>query len=287
MSFFVGGMDSFKDKIKHKGDDHFYEFGCLAFNGNRSFSPCYEQAYSCFKESAIEFNNLVSQFNLGVMHSSGLGVIKDDREAFNWFLRSAENGYEKAQIIVAKYLINGKSVERNYAKALYWLRQAMGQGNAEAYYYTSIVYRDGLGVDANETASLDFLKISANLGYDQAQFEFGRYLYELGAEHPEYLEFQRFLKLATAQGNQLAQNFLAKVHFTENNIAYCPKKGIDLLAELANKNNIDALIQLWNMFSKGIHVGKDHKKALSFLKKAKDLGSTKALEIWNDVVVIR
>lgn len=287
MSFLVSGVDSFKDKIKHKGGDHFYEFGCLAFNGNRSFSPCYEQAYSCFKQSAIEFNNLVSQFNLGVMYCSGLGVKKDDEEAFYWFLRSAENGYEKAQTIVAKYLIDGSSVERNYIKALHWLRLAMSQGNAEAYYYTSKVYKDGLGVDANINASLDYLKTSANLGCDLAQFEYGRYLYELGPNHPEYVGFLRFLKLSSAQGNQKAQRFLVDVHFTENNIAFCPKKGIDLLVDLAKKNNVDALMQLWTMFSKGVHVGKDHKKALVFLKKAKDLGSIKALEVWNNTTVVR
>jgi TPR repeat protein len=286
MNFSVSGLDSFKDRMKHRGGDHFYEFGCLAFNGNRSFSPCYEQAFSCFKQSAIEFNNLVSQFNLGVMYRSGLGVSKDEEEAFYWFLRSAENGYEKAQTIVATYLLEGKHVERDYIMALHWLRLAMSEGNAESYYYTSIIYKDGLGVDANANTSLDYLKTSANLGYDQAQFEFGRYLYELGPSHPEYVGFLRYLKLSSAQGNQIAQNFLVKVHFTENNIAFCPKKGVDLLVDLAKKNNVEALIQLWTMFTKGIYVGKDHKKALIFLKKAKDLGSVRALNILNNSKVL-
>lgn len=271
MSFLESGVDSLKNRIKDKGRDHLYEFGCLAFVGNNSFSPCFEEAFNCFKESAIEFNNLVSQFNLGLMHKNGLGVKKDEKEAFFWFLKSAENGYEKAQTVISTYLIEGKYVKQDYIKALHWLRLAMSQGNAEAFYYASIIYNEGLGVQANQDQAVEFLKTSANLGFNKAQFELGRHLYRLGPEHPDHVSFLRYLKLSSSQKNTSAQLFLADVYLTKENLAFCPKKGVDLLVGLAKAGNKDALVKLSEMFDKGSFVEKNQIKAKEFLKKAKSI----------------
>jgi TPR repeat protein len=66
---------------------------------------------------------------LGILYHNGEGVPQDDAQAVEWFLRSAEQGYVRAQSTLGAYYWAGRGVPRDYSKAYFWSQLALAQGD--------------------------------------------------------------------------------------------------------------------------------------------------------------
>jgi len=65
--------------------------------------------------------NGAAQFNLALMYHRGLGVAPDEQVAVQWYQKSANNGYIKAQeFLAAAYREGWFGLEKNPQKAEYW-----------------------------------------------------------------------------------------------------------------------------------------------------------------------
>ena len=62
------------------------------------------------------------------MLEQGLGVEKNDKEAFKWMLASAKAGVAHAQNTIGLYYKNGTGVQANDEKAFDWLEMAERAG---------------------------------------------------------------------------------------------------------------------------------------------------------------
>ena len=58
------------------------------------------------------------------MYEEGLGVEKNDGEAFGWYLKAAEQGDVEAQRKLASMYEDGLGVEKDSAMALFWLQKS-------------------------------------------------------------------------------------------------------------------------------------------------------------------
>jgi hypothetical protein len=76
---------------------------------------------------------------------------KDLASAFQYTLKSAEQGYVPAQSAVAMMFANGKGVEQNYAEAGKWWDKAAQGGDLVAARHTWNLYRNGEGAERNPT----------------------------------------------------------------------------------------------------------------------------------------
>ena len=67
-----------------------------------------------------------SMCEFGTMYKKeGYWIVQSDKDASEWWLKSAEMGYAPCQFnIGAAYLI-GSGIEKDLSKAKYWLQQAM------------------------------------------------------------------------------------------------------------------------------------------------------------------
>ena len=70
-----------------------------------------------------------AQFNLGVMHENGIGVIKDFKKSFDWYRMAAEQGYVKAQFNLALMYEGGNWVKQDYVLAHMWYNLAASKGD--------------------------------------------------------------------------------------------------------------------------------------------------------------
>jgi TPR repeat protein len=79
-----------------------------------------------------------SQYVLGNMHLLGDGVPKDDEAAVIWWTKSAEQGYDIAQLKLGLMYLNRIPRMGNLpvdgAKAQYWYALSAEQGNVYAQY---------------------------------------------------------------------------------------------------------------------------------------------------------
>jgi len=70
-----------------------------------------------------------AQFNLGVMHENGIGVIKDFKKSVDWYRMAAEQGYVKAQFNLALMYEGGKWLKKDYVLAHMWYNLAASKGD--------------------------------------------------------------------------------------------------------------------------------------------------------------
>ena len=84
-----------------------------------------------------------AQNNLGCAYSSGDGVVKNLKEAFIWFERSAKRGDKYGQYNVARYYQYGLGTIKNIQLAIEWYEKAANQGFGKAANMLGGIYEKG------------------------------------------------------------------------------------------------------------------------------------------------
>ncbi len=74
----------------------------------------------------------VAQFNLGTLYYQGLGVMADNRIAYKWIDKSAQNNFAKAQYNIGIMTANGIGSEADLSKAFGWLILAKNNAYQDA-----------------------------------------------------------------------------------------------------------------------------------------------------------
>ena len=76
--------------------------------------------------------NHYAQYTLGVMHAMGQGVKRNDKKAFEFYMLSAEQGFDDAQFALGKMYKHARGVPRDYNLAARWFKKAANQGHGKA-----------------------------------------------------------------------------------------------------------------------------------------------------------
>ncbi|KAI9344222.1 hypothetical protein DFJ73DRAFT_840645 [Zopfochytrium polystomum] len=95
---------------------------------------------------AAEQSLPAAEAELGRLYAAGIGVLKDEAEAFRWFWRPAQEppGIAEAQAGVGACLYSGRGVAaKNVAEAARWFRRAAEQGHAVAQNSLGGIYYRG------------------------------------------------------------------------------------------------------------------------------------------------
>jgi len=82
-----------------------------------------------------EERSCTTQFELGQMFRKTESGIKDYSQAAEWFTRSAQQGYRKAQYKIGLMYARGLGVKSDDVKAYAWLKIAATQGSRRAMIY--------------------------------------------------------------------------------------------------------------------------------------------------------
>lgn len=101
----------------------------------------YDDASYWYRKAADK-GNVVAQHNLGVIYLNGYGVEKNYETAVQLFRKASDNEYSSAQGKLGSCYFTGKGVKQDYSKAEFWLSKAAEQGNATAYVYLGVLYRN-------------------------------------------------------------------------------------------------------------------------------------------------
>ena len=90
-----------------------------------------------------------AQYNLGVMYRKGLGVPKNDNEAFGWFFLSANQGNILAKYALGNAYLKGEGINKNYLLAFKSYKYAGLKGHPMARLNIGNMYFSGLGINRN------------------------------------------------------------------------------------------------------------------------------------------
>ncbi len=102
-------------------------------------------------------------------YSYGEGIDRDLETAAYWLSRSAENGYVRAQVLLASKYHTGNGLPLNYPEAARWYRAAAEQDDAIAQFNLASLYRSGTGIEKDLDEALKWYRVSAQQGFGAAE----------------------------------------------------------------------------------------------------------------------
>ncbi len=179
-----------------------YNIGNMFFNG-RGVSRDYKEAERRFRLAA-ELNYPPAQYNLAYTLDKSLNGEKNPTEVFNWYLKAAKNGVQKAKSKVGKMYEVGIGAAQDKEKAIYWYEKVVSK-DPEIRIRLAKLYLD----DQNRVEEgIRLLRSSAENGDKLAQYQLG-YLYGQGEKvKQDYEQATFWYKRAAKQQVPEAQYLL-------------------------------------------------------------------------------
>jgi TPR repeat protein len=111
-----------------------------------------------------EDGDVIAQYNLGVMHEKGRGILHDHKTAVKWYRLAAEQGHAKAQYNLGLLYDNGQGDLQDYKTAVKWYRLAAEQGHTKAHANLGLLYAKGEGVIQDNVFAYMWWNIAASSG---------------------------------------------------------------------------------------------------------------------------
>lgn len=250
-------------------------------------------------KSAAKNDSLKAQKRLAEIYKNGiLGVSKNQKESFKWYLIAAERGDYDAAFYVALSYANGNGVGKNYTNAVKWYKIAADHGSSSAMNNLAVCYENGHGVDKDEEkAFFLYLRAAEEGGLIAANNVSVCYQKGIGTEvNPQQALFWK--EKAAEGGNSIALNKLAEWYFkgygTSRNFEkalfwfvksklykgeknMCIRNLFDFLMHKANDG--DALFQylLAKCYAYGVFVPKDRRLSMKWYEKSASNGFVESL----------
>lgn len=90
--------------------------------------------------AAAERGDAAAQMRMGIRYAKGIGVGKNDGEAFRWMEKSAEAGQSEAQFNMAIFYVTGTGTEHDMEKAVEWADRCV-EGTPDAAQAVEMIRR--------------------------------------------------------------------------------------------------------------------------------------------------
>ena len=153
------------DKLGEKDEKKSFSFYEEAFQGFMEIEPDsdfmfpYEPKYKGQVMKPVDMRSYV-WYRIGKMHCYGLGTEQDYEKAFEWFLKSAQEGNKFAQYSLANLYYYGNGVEKDLSQAFLWYQKSASQGQPYASYAAAQMYSKGEYVAENKETAQRYYKVA-------------------------------------------------------------------------------------------------------------------------------
>jgi hypothetical protein len=116
--------------------------------------------------------NAGAQFVIAEAYQEGtFGLHRDPKQAFPWFLKSAEKQMPEAEDVVAIYYLSGfkDAVAKDIAEGVKWLQKAADADNADAQLRLALRFESGNGIATDFSAAYMWYELAKEGGAPEAQ----------------------------------------------------------------------------------------------------------------------
>ena len=156
-----------------------------------------------------EHGQIECQYKLGNAYNEGKGVKEDKDQAAYWYKMAADNGHESA---CNKLAVIYHDENKDYAKAMDYLKKAVELGSEDAFYNIGFLYEQGRGVEKNYIeAERYYLKALEydNSNANSARCQLGIMYYEgRDGVKKDKKKGESLLKEAAKKGDENAKKYL-------------------------------------------------------------------------------
>ncbi|MCL2389830.1 MAG: sel1 repeat family protein [Endomicrobia bacterium] len=116
-----------------------------------------------------ENNDRGAQYELSMVYA----YKQDEKESLKWLMKSAENGFGKAQYVLSKLYFEGsETVKQDFDSGLKWLTKSAESGYARAQYNLGVLYyKGGQSLKKNYSEALKWLSAAKKAKYTGENIE--------------------------------------------------------------------------------------------------------------------
>ena len=220
-------------------------------------------------------------YRIGKMHCYGLGIEQDYEKAFEWFLKSAQEGNKFAQYSLANLYYYGNGVEKDFSQAFLWYQRSSSQGQPYASYAVAQMYSKGEYVCQNEEISQRYYKdaLSGFLKLESKDQADDNLYCKLGSMFKKGLGTDidmdsaiDYFKRSAEMNNKNGLYEYGKALLLGEYIHQDKEKAVKLLEKAIKLENINAKRFLALEYISGEHLEQDIEKGLSMLTEYADSG---------------
>ena len=248
------------EKLGEKNDEKSFSFYREALHALTVIEPNadsmlpYEPRYEGQNMKSADMRSYV-WYRIGKMHCYGLGTEQDYEKAFEWFLKSAQEGNKFAQYSLANLYYYGNGVEKDLSQAFWWYRKSSEQGQPYASYAVAQMYSKGEYVAENKETAQRYYKaaLSGFLELESKDQADDNLYYKLGAMYKNGLGTEIDIPKAIEYFEKSTENMwstyqLGRLYlFGAEELEKDKEKAVEWLTKSANDGNEYAQNMLDNM----------------------------------------
>ena len=248
------------EKIGAKDEEKSFAYYNEALQGfmeielDSDFMFPYEPKYKGQVMKPVDMRSYV-WYRIGKMHCYGLGTEQDYEKAFEWFLKSAQEGNKFAQYSLANLYYYGNGVEKDLSQAFWWYRKSSEQGQPYASYAVAQMYSKGEYVAENKETAQRYYKaaLSGFLELESKDQADDNLYYKLGAMYKNGLGTEIDIPKAIEYFEKSTENMwstyqLGRLYlFGAEELEKDKEKAVEWLTKSANDGNEYAQNMLDNM----------------------------------------
>lgn len=228
--------------------------GFMEIEPDSDFMFPYEPKYKGQVMKPVDMRSYV-WYRIGKMHCYGLGTEQDYEKAFEWFLKSAQEGNKFAQYSLANLYYYGNGVEKDLSQAFWWYRKSSEQGQPYASYAVAQMYSKGEYVAENKETAQRYYKaaLSGFLELESKDQADDNLYYKLGAMYKNGLGTEIDIPKAIEYFEKSTENMwstyqLGRLYlFGAEELEKDKEKAVEWLTKSANDGNEYAQNMLDNM----------------------------------------
>jgi len=152
-----------------------------------------------------------AQFSRGMCYGFGYGVPQDNEKAFQWFRKSADQGFADALLMLALAYQGGLAgMPQSDEEAVKSLRKAAELGDSDAIYTLGVWYCTGTCLPMDVQEGYQWIRLAAELGHSEAKEELGQFVFRSKTDS-KWAVFIRKIPDSTGILNAVLDGHLAKV----------------------------------------------------------------------------
>lgn len=265
-------------KLGEKDEAKSYKYYEESFQGFTEIEPNgdFMFPYETVWKKPVDMRSYI-WYRIGKMHCYGLGTQQDYEKAFEWFLKSAQEGNRFAQYSLGNLYYYGNGTDKDLSQAFQWYMKSAEQGQPYAAYAAAQMYNKGEYVSKDENQAQEYYKQalagfleleSKNQADDNLFYKIGIiYKNGLGTDIDMDKAINYFMRSAELN-NTNAKRTIALEYLSGKHLEQDIEKGFTMLTECADRGDTLSCYKLGKIYFKGEIVYQDLNTAEKYFLKA-------------------
>ena len=274
-------------KLGEKDEEKSYKYYEKALQGFTEIEPNgdFMFPYETVCKKPVDMRSYI-WYRIGKMHCYGLGTQQDYEKAFEWYLKSAQEGNRFAQYSLGNLYYYGNGTDKDLSQAFQWYMKSAEQGQPYAAYAAAQMYNKGEYVSKDENQAQEYYKQalagfleleSKNQADDNLFYKIGiMYKNGLGTDIDMDKAINYFMRSAELN-NANAKRTIALEYLSGKHLELDIEKGLEMLTECADRGDIMSCYKLGKIYFKGEIVYKDLNTSEKYFLKASEKENQYAL----------